>query len=272
MINYTLNKPENFEHAVANLYEIVSHLRSEDGCPWDREQTPKTVSGAIVDETYEYIDAILQHDSNLCSEEIGDVLLNVVMALRIHEEQEDFSPIEAIHQVCEKLIRRHPHVFSNATAANSDEVLDLWNKVKSDVEGKVADKENLFSRIPSSLPELESAYEIQKSMKKVGFDWPDVEGVIEKIEEELDEVKEALQLIKEDKEHVEEEIGDLLFSVVNLARYVKVNPSIALRRCNNKVKNRFNSTAKVAHDKQIPLDFDHAEELNIIWEKVKQEE
>ena len=272
MIDYTLNKPATFEQAISNLYEIVTLLRSEDGCPWDREQTPKAVSGAIVDETYEYIDALLKKDNDLSSEEIGDVMLNVIMALRIHEEYDDFSPVTSIHHVCEKLIRRHPHVFSTASAANSEEVLDLWNKVKTDVEGKISDKENLFSRIPSSLPELEHAYEVQKNMKKVGFDWPEVSGVIEKIEEELSEVKEAIDDIDNDKDHVEEEIGDLLFSVVNLARYLHINPSIALRRCNNKVKNRFNTMANVANTKEIPLDYEHVNDLNEIWEMVKKEE
>lgn len=272
MITYSFERKETFQESITALYEIITLLRSEDGCPWDREQTPKSVSTAIIDETYEYIDALLDKDIQLCKEEIGDVLLNVLMTSRIHEEYGEFSPIDSINDVCEKLIRRHPHVFSNANAENTDEVLELWNKVKVEVEGKTHTTENIFSRIPKKLPELEHAVEMQKAMKKVGFDWPDINGVIEKIEEELGEVKEAIVDIKQNKDHVEEEIGDLLFSVVNLARYAKINPSLALRRCNHKVTNRFNDLAIQAKKEDIDLTFDNSDLLNKIWETIKSKE
>ncbi|NCB01364.1 MAG: nucleoside triphosphate pyrophosphohydrolase [Spirochaetia bacterium] len=272
MITYSFERKETFQESITALYEIITLLRSEDGCPWDREQTPKSVSTAIIDETYEYIDALLDKDIQLCKEEIGDVLLNVLMTSRIHEEYGEFSPIDSINDVCEKLIRRHPHVFSNANAENTDEVLELWNKVKVEVEGKTHTTENIFSRIPKKLPELEHAVEMQKAMKKVGFDWPDINGVIEKIEEELGEAKEAIVDIKQNKDHVEEEIGDLLFSVVNLARYAKINPSLALRRCNHKVTNRFNDLAIQAKKEDIDLTFDNSDLLNKIWETIKSKE
>ncbi len=269
MINYSLKKANTFTEAMSTLYEIITMLRSTDGCPWDREQTTKSVSSAILDETYEYIDALLDNDMNLCREEIGDVLLNILLATRIHEENNDFSPINYINEVCEKLIRRHPHVFGEETVNNTAEVMDIWNKVKIEVEGKHIHKENIFSRIPKKLPELDHAVEMQKAMKKVGFDWPDISGVIDKIEEELREVKDAIEHVDENNDHVEEEIGDLLFSVVNLARYAHINPSIALRRCNRKVTARFNELASHATERNIPLDVDHAETLNEIWNEIK---
>ncbi|MFW5486489.1 MAG: nucleoside triphosphate pyrophosphohydrolase [Spirochaetaceae bacterium JB067] len=269
MITYSLKTPKTIEQALSNLYEIISLLRSENGCPWDREQTPKDVSGAIIDETFEYLDAILKKDIQHCSEEIGDVLLNVMMALRIHQEYDDFSPVSSIHSVCEKLIRRHPHVFSDAEAADSTEVLSLWNEVKRTVEGRTVDENNIFRKIPSSLPELLHAYEIQKSLKKVGFEWPDISGVVDKIREEFDEVTGALD---DSKDHLEEEIGDLLFSVVNLSRYVHVNPVVALRRSNNKVMNRFNIVSDLAKERGIPFDMDHADALNVLWEEAKKME
>lgn len=270
MIDYTLEKATHFEMAIKTLYDIISMLRSPQGCPWDKEQTPLTVSAALLDETYEYIDGLIDNDLILCKEEIGDVLLNILMAMRIHEEYDDFSPTDAINDVCEKLIRRHPHVFGEEHVQDTDEVLDLWNKVKVEVEGKKPNKMNIFDRIPKRLPELEHAIEMQKAMKKVGFDWPDIKGVVEKIEEEFDEVKEALVDLKSNKEHVEEEIGDLLFSVINLARYAKINPSIALRKCNHKVTTRFNLLAKEAHKKNIDLTFEQSDKLNEIWESIKE--
>jgi len=272
MIKYTLEKSTNFEQAVKTLYDIITMLRSEDGCPWDREQTPLTVSGALLDETYEYIDGLIDNDITLCKEEIGDVLLNAFMAARIHEEYEEFSPVESINDVCEKLIRRHPHVFGEVQVQDTDDVLDVWNKVKVEVEGKSPNKHNVFERIPKKLPELEHAVEMQKAMKKVGFDWPNIAGVIEKIEEELSEVKEAITDIQNNRDHVEEEIGDLLFSVVNLARYAKINPSIALRKCNHKITKRFNSLAKQAHADNIALSMNNSIHLNNIWEEIKEHE
>ncbi len=273
MIEYEYIKTETLQDALNQLYTIVTMLRSEEGCPWDRKQTPKTVSSAILDETYEYIDGILKNDPSSMKEELGDVLLNVFMSYRIQEELETFSPVDSINEVSEKLIRRHPHVFSDAEADDADSVLTLWDQVKQDVEGKTLDSADLFSKIPQQLPQLAHAYEVQKIMKKLGFDWPEVNGVFDKIEEELEEVREAIQTGDEmDKDHVEEEIGDLLFSVVNLARYMKVDPQIALRRTNNKVQNRFNQLYRRTTEKDIALHYDNLDQLNDIWEAIKEEE
>jgi len=271
MIDYQFTSAKNFDEGVANLYQILSHLRSPEGCPWDREQKPDDIAKALLDETYEYIDALSDKDMHACSEEIGDVLLNAFMIIRMHEENNDFSPVEALNLVCEKLVRRHPHVFANETAANSTEVLDLWNDIKEKVEGKKRDSENYFSRMPKSLPQLEEAWEIQKLMRKVGFDWPDVQGVLAKVGEELAELNEAIVHIEDDKQHVEEELGDMLFAIVNLARYVKISPSVALHKANRKIMDRFNEVVSRSSERDIELIPTNVDTLNAIWNEIKSE-
>ena len=267
-INYT--PADNLNSALDNLYTIITLLRSPEGCPWDRIQTNKTATESLIDESYEYLDGVIKKDISSEREEIGDVMINVFMNLRIHEESGDFKPYEAVNEVCEKLIRRHPHVFSDAKAESAGDVLSLWNSVKENVEGHKDKAEDFFSHIPSSLPPLESAYEIQKKLKKVGFDWDNIEGVIDKVKEELEEVEEAID--SGDKDHIEEEIGDLLFSVINLSRFLKVRPNTALFRCNNKIKERFQKLFDRANEKGIPLDKDHVDEMNALWDEIKKEE
>lgn len=272
MIDYDYKNAQTFDEGVHNLYEIVTMLRSPQGCPWDREQSPSDISRALLDETYEYIDALRKQDQVACAEEIGDVLLNAFMIIRMHEEHDDFQPVEALNAICEKLVRRHPHVFAHVQAKDSGQVLDIWNKVKEDVEGRIADKDDFFSRVPKSLPQLEEAWEIQKKMRKVGFDWPDIAGVLDKVDEERAELVEAIEHIQEDPDHVEEELGDLLFAIVNVGRYLKISPSIALHRCNMKVKDRFNKLASICANRGIELDRRNVDALNLVWEEIKQEE
>lgn len=272
MIEYTYEQTTDLSSSLMQLFTIVSLLRSKDGCPWDREQDSKSVATSLLDETYEYLDAVLSGDKAEQKEEIGDVALNVMMLLEIHQEHDDFSIVEAINDVCEKLIRRHPHVFGDARADNSVEVLDLWNKIKVEVEGKTAAKDDFFSRVPSSLPPLEMANELQKKIRKVGFDWPDKQGVIDKVREELDEVVEADTALDRNSDDVEMEVGDLLFAVVNLARYLKISPSVALHRSNMKMKRRFNALSRICKDRDIPLDVEHFMEMDAIWDEVKKGE
>ena len=272
MIDYTYKQTTDLSAALMQLFQIVSLLRSEDGCPWDREQTSKSIAISLLDETYEYLDAVLSGDKTEQKEEIGDVALNVMMLLEIHHEHEDFSIVEALNDVCKKLIRRHPHVFGDVEAKDSVEVLDLWDKIKIEVEGKSALQDDFFSRVPQSLPPLEMANEIQKKIRKVGFDWPDKQGVIDKVCEELDEVIEADTALDRNQDEVEMEVGDLLFAVVNLARYLKISPSVALHRSNMKMKRRFNALSKICKERGIPLDTDHFEQMDSIWDEVKIEE
>jgi len=272
MISYTYTAKKNLSEALMQLFDIVTLLRSPDGCPWDREQTYKSVGTNLLDETYEYLDSVISQDVEGMQEEIGDVFLNAMMLLEMHKEHGDVDTIDAINAVCAKLIRRHPHVFSHAQANDSSEVLDLWNSIKENVEGKKSHDEDFFSRVPKSLPKLEEAWEIQKKMRKVGFDWPNIDGVIDKVDEEHKELLEAIAHRETNPSHVEEELGDLLFAIVNLARYLKISPSVALHRSNRKVRDRFNKLAKIGAQRDIPLSWEHVDKLNDIWEEIKLDE
>lgn len=264
------DKAPDFNSSLDRLYTIISILRAPGGCPWDREQTNKSATISLIDESYEYLDGILKHDIPSEREEIGDVMINVFMNLRIHEESGDFHPKEAVNEVCDKLIRRHPHVFGEEHASTAKEVLSLWNSVKENIEGHKDKAASFFEHIPSSLPPLEESYEIQKKLKKVGFDWPEASGVIAKVEEELEEVNEAIA--EGDADHLEMELGDLLFSVVNLCRFMKIRPNVALHRCNVKVKDRFQKLFRMADERGIPIDKDHVNEMNELWEEAKRSE
>lgn len=270
MIKYELKKAENLEQGCKNLYEIVTLLRSEEGCPWDRKQTNKSATESLIDEAYEYLDGAIKNDKASMREEIGDIMINLFLNLYINEENGDFKPEEALNEVCEKLLRRHPHVFGEKKVENDKEALSLWNSVKENVEGKKDKSDDFFSHIPSSIPPLEESYEIQKKLRKVGFDWPDITGVIDKVKEELSEVEEAIR--ENDIDHTEEEIGDLLFSIVNLARYLKIRPNTAMHRANDKVKSRFQKLFIICAEKGIPLDKDHIKEMNDVWDEIKKEE
>ncbi len=272
MIEFAYTHTTDLSSALMQLFTLVTLLRSKDGCPWDREQDTKSIATSLLDETYEYLDAVISGDMDEQKEEIGDVALNVMMLLEMHDEHDDFSIVDSINDVCKKLIRRHPHVFSDAQVGNSTEVLDLWNTIKVEVEGKTALENDFFSRVPASLPPLEMANEIQKKIRKVGFDWPDKQGVIDKVCEELDEVIEADTGLDRNPDEVEMEVGDLLFAVVNLARYLKISPSVALHRSNMKMKRRFNALAKVCKERDIPLDTEHFMEMDDIWDEIKKGE
>ncbi len=269
MIEYHFEEASTLEDAVNNLYKILTLLRSPEGCPWDREQTNETISLDLLEELYEYLDTLDGENLESKAEELGDIFLNTFMLARIHEEQKDFTPIKAINLVCAKLIRRHPHVFGSLEVSDPQEVLKVWNQIKIDVEGKAEKEDDFFSRIPRSMDKLSTALKMQKKMQQVGFDWPNIEGVLDKIEEEKDELIEAIQ--KESLPHIEEELGDLLFAVVNLARFLDLDPVLALHKSNQKVRRRFNSVVTYCKEHSIELNSDNVELLNTIWDKVKEE-
>ena len=271
MIDFTYEKKTTLQDALMQLFAIVTLLRSEQGCPWDREQSPKQVSTHLIDETYEYLDAVLSDDKEGQSEELGDVLLNAMMLLEMHQETDPVDGIESLNLVCEKLIRRHPHVFSDQKVANSSEVIDVWNAIKVNVEGKTHQKDDFFSRVPPSLPPLEMANEIQKKIRKAGFDWPDAQGVFDKVQEELSEVVEAYRNPRDEREDLEMELGDLLFSAVNLCRFLGFNPSLALHRSNQKMRSRFNALYQRAQAEGVQLNQENLAEMDRLWEEIKAE-
>ena len=273
MINYNLKTETNLTAALSQLKEITELLRSKDGCPWDRKQSSKDFAIYLIDETYEYIDAINNKDSDNMSEELGDMLTNIVMLLTIHQEHSDVNIIDSINEECEKLVRRHPHVFKDtydASELHSSQVVDIWDNIKKNVEGRHDDINDFFLKVPNSIPQLEYSFECMKKVSKVGFDWKYKENVIEKIQEELDEVIEADSL--GDKDATEDEIGDLLLAVINYSRFLKIRPEVALRRSTNKFKKRFNKVKEICDKKEIPITPDNVVELNKVWDSIKKKE
>jgi tetrapyrrole methylase family protein/MazG family protein len=202
---------------------------------WDREQTPSTLREALVEETFECLEAIDENDPDHISEELGDIFLLATMLSYMHEQEGKFTVADVLVKIKEKLIRRHPHVFGEVQVKDTQEILKNWDNIKK-IEKGGKGKESILDGVSPGLPPVERAYKLQKKAAKVGFDWPDIEGVILKIQEELEEAKMA---VNASTEKLEEECGDLLFSVVNLCRFLKVEPSVALRRTNSKFVERF---------------------------------
>ncbi|MDR0400342.1 MAG: nucleoside triphosphate pyrophosphohydrolase [Treponema sp.] len=226
--------------AFSALYEVVARLRAPDGCPWDREQTPASLRGDLIEETYECVEAIDEKNPSHIREELGDLYLLATMIAYMHQEEGVFSVAEVLTGVTEKLIRRHPHVFGETRVKDSAEVLENWAKIKVEQEGRKP-KDSVLDQVSRGLPPLDRAYRLQKKAAKAGFDWPELQGVTAKIREELRETEEAAGLggAGSGVEETEGELGDLLFSVVNLCRYLKIDPSTALQRTNVKFEKRF---------------------------------
>jgi len=227
----------NPNDAFKTLYDIVARLRGPGGCPWDREQDPFSLRECLIEETFECIEAIEEKNPAHIREELGDLFLLITMLAYIHEEEGLFSAADALQTGCDKLIRRHPHVFGDTKVKDSGEVLENWIKIKAEQEGR-GPKDSLLDEVSAGIPPLDRAWKLQKKAAKAGFDWPNIEGVADKISEELTEVMEAAGGNKS-REKIEEELGDLLFSAANLCRYLKVEPSVALHRTNAKFVRRF---------------------------------
>jgi len=254
------------DKAFKALYDTIAKLRAPDGCKWDREQTPSTLRGALIEETYECIEAINENDDAHIAEELGDLFLLATMISYMHEQEGRFSVADALLNVNEKLIRRHPHVFGDVKVKDSSEILDNWAKIKIEQEGRKP-KDSLMDEVSSALPPAERAYALQKKAAKVGFDWPDSGGVIGKIKEELEEVREAID--NNQNENIEGELGDLLFSVINLCRFLKVEPSVALGRTNSKFVNRFKMIEEKMKETGHEMKKENLEIMDKFWEEAK---
>ena len=219
---------------VNDLVEIVRILRSPGGCPWDAEQTHESIRRDFLEETYEVAEAIDEGNTEHLKEELGDVLLQVALHTRMEEEQGNFNLNDVSDGVCKKLIYRHPHVFGDVSVSGTGEVLTNWDALKRKEKHQATHTDALNS-VARSLPALWRAEKVQKKAKKAGFDWPDVSGALDKLSEELTEFKAAVA----ENSNVEEELGDLLFSAVNAARFVKVDPETALQKATEKFIARF---------------------------------
>jgi tetrapyrrole methylase family protein/MazG family protein len=251
------------DSAFKELYDIVVRLRSPGGCPWDIEQTPSSLRGALVEETYECLEAIDENDFSHIAEELGDLFLLATMISYMHEQEGKFSVADALSNVSKKLIRRHPHVFGEVKVKDSAEVLENWAEIKIKQEGRKP-KDSILDEVSGGFPPLDRAFKLQKKAAKVGFDWTDKEGVIGKIKEELDEVCTA----KNDTE-IEEELGDLLFSVINLCRFLKIEPSAALNRTNIKFIERFKYVEKKMKETGQEMKKENLDTMEKFWNEAK---
>lgn len=260
---------QNVETAFGKLYEIVKRLRAPDGCPWDRKQNPYMIRTNLVEEAYECVSAIEEQDDENLEEELGDLLLVVTMITYMKEQEGRLRLTRVLEHICSKLIRRHPHVFGDAKKETPDEVIEQWNHIKDHVEGKKP-KYSVLERVPRTLPPLERALEIQKKVSKVGFDWDQVSPVWEKLEEEIQELKTAHD--GRDVRRIEQEFGDILFTLVNLGRLMNIDPTLALNGTNQKFINRFQELERRLQDQgRKPEDLD-LDALDTIWNQIKRED
>ncbi|MFH1336890.1 MAG: nucleoside triphosphate pyrophosphohydrolase [Candidatus Zixiibacteriota bacterium] len=250
-----------------DLVRLMAKLRSKNGCPWDREQTHKSLLPYLIEEAYEVVDTIEAGDDEKLKEELGDLLLQIVFHAQIAQEDRKFDVQEVIDYLNDKLKARHPHVFGKKKASSSEEVLRNWEHIKL---SKQKDKnKSVLSGIPRHLPALLKAYRVQEKVSRVDFDWKNKEDVFSKIEEEIDELKKA-SIKKMKKRRVEDEMGDILFSWVNLARHLKINPEFALRRTIDKFVKRFNYIERQLKKRKIPLKEAGLPLLDSLWEEAKE--
>ena len=246
------------------LKEIVARLRAPDGCPWDREQTHSTLRSSLIEESHEVIDAIERSDDSNLREELGDLLLQVVMHAQLADERGAFTLEEIACTVSEKMVRRHPHVFGDKLASDSEAVLKQWEKIKREEKGGNG---GVLDGVAISLPALLRGQTLQKKAARVGFDWPDVEPVYEKLAEEIAEIREAVK--SKDPTAIEAEIGDLLFSAVNLARKLGVDAETALSGANKRFLTRFRHIEQTLRAEGREVDGTSLEELDRLWEQAK---
>ena len=253
--------------AFDRLVEIMRTLRAPDGCPWDREQDARSLRPYVLEEAYEVVQAIDDEDADGLAGELGDLLLQIVFHSQLAEEKGEFDIEAVITGICEKLIRRHPHVFGDGKAETPREVRERWEMLKLEERGGGSAVDDM----PAALPALATAEKLGRRAAQVGFDWREVTDVLEKVREETNELELDLREMGTDArrdKHVEEELGDLLFSVSNLARHLGMSPEVALRRANEKFERRFR-----AIEQRIPADGSmQIEQMDELWEEVKRGE
>ena len=257
------------------LVEIMRRLRGPGGCPWDHEQTIHSLRGFVLEETYEVLDAIDRGDHDALRGEIGDLIFEGVFLARIEEDDGHFTIADAVKEVGDKLVRRHPHVFGpdgeRTTIDTAGKVVEQWEQIKAREQGSAGERPSLLKGLPKSMPALLRAYEIGVRVAAVGFDWPRSEDVIEKIEEEVAELREAVHGAQ-GRERAEEEMGDLLFSVANLARKLGIEPESALRKANEKFRERFEAVEQEFEKQHRTMRDATIDEMEEIWQNVKTHE
>lgn len=263
---------EQFEPTAESLLAILERLRAPDGCPWDREQTRQTLSRCLAEECAELLDAIDRDNPQDICEELGDLFMNVLFQCVVASERGEFTYRDMAGGIVEKMVRRHAHIFGTEKAETADDVVDLWTKIKAEEKAAVGKprESSILDGVGRYLSSLNRAEKLQKRVAKVGFDWSDSRGIVAKIEEELNELKEAMA--EGDEEHVDEEIGDLLFVVTNLARFRKRGTSEELlRAANRKFESRFRYMERRLAEENIPLERAGVDRLEALWREAKQQ-
>ena len=251
---------------INRLLDVMRQLRAPGGCPWDREQTMQSLKPCLLEETYELLDAMDRNDLTLHREELGDVLLQVVFQCAIREEEQTFTFNDVAATLAEKLIRRHPHVFGDQVADSSGQVLKNWEAIKQ-TERKDKSERSALDGVPAALPALLKAQRVQAKASRIGFDWKDSTGALEKVHEELQELQDVVR--EKDRAAIEDEMGDLLFSIVNYCRFLEVDAESALARATDKFARRFRGVEGLARERGIDMKQRTLAELDALWDEVK---
>lgn len=247
----------------SQLVNLMRKLRSKKGCPWDRAQTHKSLLPYLLEEAYEVLDSVEKKDDLKLKEELGDLLLQIIFHSEIAQEGKRFDIYEVIHNLKEKLIQRHPHVFMKRKKLSSDQVIKNWEHIKL----VTSDSKSVLSGIPKALPSLLKAYRVGEKVGRYGFDWERKEDILPKLKEELKEFERAYG--SNDKKKIEEELGDIFFTIVNLSRHLKINPELALRRTVQKFIRRFNYIEKELSRRNQTLRKTNLKELDSLWNSSK---
>lgn len=256
-------------HSFDKLVEIMDRLREPGGCPWDREQTHETLKPYLIEEAYEVIEAIESGNRDHLREELGDLLFQVVFHARLTKEQGTFDIHDVVEGISKKMVDRHPHVFGDGSVKDAKHALSQWEEIKKGEE-KNKHRESVLDGIPKTLPALLRAQRIQGRAARVGFDWEHEGQVFEKVEEEMSELRTAFH--RKEVAHVEEELGDLIFTLVNLSRFLKINPEDALQKSTRKFMQRFQAIEKEAARQGRDLKEMSLQEMDRLWDEVKERE
>jgi tetrapyrrole methylase family protein/MazG family protein len=257
------------KYTIQDLLEIMKALRGEHGCPWDKAQTHKTLRPYVIEEAYEVIDAIDRGDMDDLVEELGDLLLQVVFHSNLGEECGNFDFKDVIDCVCEKMVRRHPHIFGSVEVKNAGEVLRNWEDIKRS-EKEIRSLTESMTDIPKTLPALMRAFKVQEKAARVGFDWDDVKGAMSKVCEETEELNEVYK--GNNRDRIREEIGDLIFAVVNVARFLGIDPELALEGTTQKFIRRFGFVEREAIKNDRHLQDMTLQEMDKLWDQGKKQE